>query len=96
MASDSMRGPWVTDNPEGDANEILYVVTVSDLIGRYNERHDPGEGGDGATWEGLDDDVKGQLIDRCAEALRQSFNSLDGYYWGDALDDAIAAVEGKS
>ena len=73
--------------------EILYVITVSDLIDRYDQRHDPDDGGDGSTWEGLDATTQEELRRQAGKAL-ENFNSMSTYYWADALDDAIVAVEG--
>ena len=73
--------------------EILYVITVSDLIDRYDQRHDPGDGGDGSTWEGLDAAVQEELRRQAGKEL-EVFNSLSSYYWADAVDAGIAAVEG--
>lgn len=92
---------WIIRDPEQaaavgvdlEAAEILYVITVSDLVDRFNQRHDPDEGGDGATWEGLDPERKLELTRQGGKYL-ENFNSMSTYYWADALDDAIAAVEG--
>ncbi len=88
---------WLIKDPDlvapGEATEILYVITVNDLIDRYDHRHDPDEGGDGATWEGLGPEVKEELKRQAGKYL-ENFNSMSTYYWADALDDAIAAVEG--
>ena len=107
---------WLIKDPDlvapGEATEILYVITVNDLIDRYDHRHDPDQGGDGATWEGLGPEVKEELK-RQAGTYLENFNSMSNqvrvrtvrrrwgtppgwtYYWADALDDAIAAVEGE-
>ncbi len=88
---------WLIKTPDlvapGEATEILYVITVNDLIDRFDHRHDPDEGGDGATWEGLGPEVKEELKRQAGKYL-ENFNSMSTYYWADALDDAIAAVEG--
>ena len=89
---------WLIKDPDlvapGEATEILYVITVNELIDRYDHRHDPDEGGDGATWEGLGPEVKEELKRQAGKYL-ENFNSMSTYYWADALDDAIAVVEGE-
>ncbi len=102
-----MNGPWITPEwmteekaaaagLDQERNEILYVVTVGDLIDRYNELHESGPvmNGDGATWEGLTPERKLELIDKGAEYLTAFSNMEVGYTWAEYLGDAIAAVEG--
>ncbi len=97
-----MNGPWIIRDPEQaaaagvdlEAAEVLYVITVSDLADRYNQRHDPDDGGDGATWDALDPELKLKLIEYGGEYL-ETLNTYGACaHWADALDDAIAAVEG--
>ncbi len=78
-----------------DGAEILYVITVSDLIDRYDQRHDPADGGDGSTWEGLDATAQEELKRQAGKEL-EVFNSMSAYYWADAVDAGIAVVEGGS